>query len=58
MPAVSKAQLGFFGAELVRREKGKRHRLKGMTTEQLREFLKKSKGKHLPKRVKLGVRKK
>ncbi len=56
MPVKSKAQRGLFGAELARRKAGKKGRMKGMTTQQLRESLHKSKGKKLPKRVKRGKR--
>lgn len=37
MPAVSKKQQGFFGAELSRRRAGKKTKTK-MTTQQIREF--------------------
>jgi len=50
-PIVSKKQRGLFGAELSRRKRGKTPRMKGITKEELREHLKESKGKKLPKRA-------
>ena len=47
-PITSIAQQGLFGAELARRRKGKKHRMKGITTEELRSHLKETKGKKLP----------
>jgi len=40
-----------FGAELARRRSGKKVRMKGITTAELRGHLKESKGKKLPYRV-------
>jgi hypothetical protein len=37
MPAVSKKQQGFMGAELARKRKGKKTRT-GMTVDQLRDY--------------------
>lgn len=51
-PVVSKAQRGLFGAELARRRAGKKSRMKGITTTELRGHLKESAGKKLPKRRK------
>lgn len=51
-PIVSKKQRGLFGAELGRRKSGKKGRMKGITTSELRSHLKESKGKKLPKRSK------
>ena len=51
-PLVSKKQRGLFGAELARRKAGKQRRMKGITTAELREHLKESKGKKLPKKSK------
>ena len=51
-PITSKAQRGLFGAELKRRREGKKSRMKGITTAELRSHLKESKGKKLPKRKK------
>ena len=51
-PLVSKAQRGMFGAELARRRAGKKGRMKGITTAELRGHLKESVGKKLPKRRK------
>jgi len=51
-PIVSKKQRGLFGAELARRKAGKKRRMKGITTAELRSHLKESKGKKLPKRSK------
>lgn len=48
-PIVSKKQRGLFGSELARRKEGKRPRMPGITKEELREHLKESKGKKLPK---------
>jgi hypothetical protein len=49
-PIVSQAQRGKFGAEYGRRKAGKKSRMKGITTAELRSHLKESKGKKLPKR--------
>jgi hypothetical protein len=56
-PITSKAQRGKFGAELRRRREGKKSRMKGITTAELRSHLKESKGKSLPKYVKSLKRK-
>lgn len=48
-PIVSKAQRGFFGAELARRKAGKRTR-SGLSMHDLEKKLKDSKGKRLPNR--------
>lgn len=50
-PITSKAQRGLFGAELSRRRSGKKPRMKGISTAELRSHLKESKGKKLPKQV-------
>jgi len=50
-PIVSQKQRGLFGAELSRRKRGKTSRMKGITKEELREHLKESKGKKLPKKA-------
>jgi hypothetical protein len=47
-PITSQAQAGKFGAELDRREAGKKPRMKGITTEELRAHLHEAKGKKLP----------
>ena len=47
---VSKSQRGLFGSELSRRKRGKKRRMKGITTAELRSHLKESKGKKLPAR--------
>lgn len=57
-PIVSKKQQGKFGSELARRRKGKKRRMKGITTEELRSHLKESKGKQLPKTAKKKRKKK
>ena len=49
-PITSKKQRGLFGAELARRRAGKKGRMKGITTTELRSHLKESKGKKLPKK--------
>jgi len=49
-PIVSKAQRGLFGAELARRRAGKRPRMSGITTAELRSHLRESRGKNLPRR--------
>lgn len=49
-PITSKAQRGFFGAELARKRAGKRGRT-SMSQEELERHLKESKGKKLPKKV-------
>jgi len=51
-PITSEAQRGKFGAELRRRKEGKKSRMKGITTEELRSHLKEAKGKELPARAK------
>ena len=48
-PIVSKAQRGLFGAELRRRMRGKKGRMKGITLAELRSHLRESKGRKLPK---------
>ena len=50
-PVVSEKQRGLFGAELARRRKGKKGRMKSITTAELRRHLKESKGKKLPVRT-------
>jgi len=47
-PITSKKQRGLFGAELRRRKAGKKRRMKGITTAELRSHLTESKGKKLP----------
>jgi len=49
-PITSEKQQGLFGAELARRRAGKERRMKGITTAELEEHLRESKGKKLPKR--------
>ena len=51
-PIVSEKQRGLFGAELARRRAGKARRMPDITTRELEEHLRESKGKQLPKRVK------
>ena len=51
-PVVSKAQLGMFGAEYRRRKTGKKPRMKGITTAELRSHLHETAGKKLPARAK------
>jgi len=51
-PIRSKKQRGLFGAELSRRRRGKKSRMKGITTTELRSHLKESRGKKLPQQVK------
>ncbi len=46
-PITSEKQRGLFGAELSRREAGKEPRMPGITTKELRDHLKESKGKKL-----------
>ena len=46
-PIVSEKQRGLFGAELARRQAGKEPRMPGITTKELRDHLKESKGKKL-----------
>lgn len=48
-PIVSRAQRGMFGAELRRRRRGLKSRMKGITTAELRGHLRESRGKRLPK---------
>lgn len=50
-PIVSEKQRGLFGAELGRRRAGKERRMKGITTEELGEHLRESKGKKLPRGI-------
>ena len=51
-PIVSRAQQGLMGAEYRRRKLGKKPRMKGMTTAELRSHLHESAGKRLPARSK------
>lgn len=51
-PIVSKKQRGKFGSELARRRAGKKRRMPDITTTELEEHLKESKGKKLPKKKK------
>lgn len=46
----SEAQRGYFGAELRRRRKGKKARMKGMSTAHIEKALKEAAGKSLPAR--------
>jgi len=46
-PIVSKKQRGLFGAELARRKAGKKRRMSGITTQELRSHLKEAGGKRL-----------
>jgi hypothetical protein len=50
-PIVSKAQQGFFGAELARRKAGKKGKMKGISETKLAAHLKESKGKKLPQKT-------
>jgi hypothetical protein len=50
-PIVSKAQQGFFGAELARRKAGKKGKMKGISEAKLAAHLKESKGKKLPQKT-------
>jgi len=47
-PIVSKRQRGLFGSELARRRSGKKGRMSGITTKELRGHLRESRGKDLP----------
>ena len=47
-PIKSEAQQGMMGAELARRRAGKKGRMSGMTTQELRSHLMESAGKKLP----------
>jgi len=49
-PITSRAQFGKFGAEYARRKAGKKSRMKGITTAELRSHLGEAKGKKLPAR--------
>ncbi len=49
-PITSQAQAGKFGAEYRRRKAGKKARMPGITTAELRSHLHEAGGKHLPKR--------
>lgn len=49
-PIVSEKQQGMFGAELRRREEGKKGRMSSITTEELRSHLRESRGEDLPER--------
>ena len=60
MPARSKAQQQFFGAELARKRAGQATETENMTESQLRDFAKtKTRGlpKHVPKRSHKGAHK-
>jgi len=50
-PITSEAQRGLMGSELRRRRTGKKSRMSGITTKELRSHLKESKGKKLSKRA-------
>ncbi len=50
-PIMSKAQQGLFGAELARRRKGLKPKMRGITGKELVSHLKESKGKKLSKKV-------
>lgn len=50
-PITSEAQRGMFGAEYAHRKAGKKGRMKGITTEELRSHLKESKGKKLSRKL-------
>ena len=47
-PITSASEQRKFGAELSRREAGKKPKMPGITTEELRAHLEESKGKKLP----------
>jgi len=49
-PIVSKKQFGLFGAEYSRRKRGKKPRMKGITTEELKRHLKEVRGKKFLKK--------
>jgi hypothetical protein len=49
-PITSRAQRGLFGSELARRRAGKKGRMSGITTAELRSHLQESRGKKLPAR--------
>ncbi len=51
-PIISVAQRGKFGAELARRRAGKKRRMAKITTKELEQHLRESKGKELPARKK------
>ena len=51
-PIVSEKQRGLFGAELARRRAGKARRMPDITTKELEEHLRESKGKKLPPKAK------
>jgi len=46
-PITSQKQQGLFGAELARHRAGKQTRMKGITTAELKEHLRESRGKKL-----------
>ena len=48
---VSKKQQGLFGAELSRRRRGVKGRMKGITEKELVSHLKESRGKKLPSKA-------
>ena len=50
-PIRSKKQRGLFGAELSRRRRGKKSRMKGISVTELESHLRESKGKKLPRQV-------
>lgn len=47
-PIVSAAQRRMFGAELNRRRRGKRPRMRGITTAELEDHLRESRDRSLP----------
>ena len=56
-PIVSEAQRRLFGAGLARRRAGKGSKMPGITTEELENHLKESKGKNLVNKVKGNLNK-
>ena len=51
---TSKKQRGLFGAELARRRVGKARRMAGITTTELENHLRESKGKKLPRLARMS----
>lgn len=51
-PIISEKQRGKFGAEYARRKAGKKRRMSGITTVELKSHLEEAGGKNLPKRRK------
>lgn len=57
-PITSKKMQGLMGAEYARRKAGKKGKMKGIATAELKSHLEESKGKELPEKAKQSKTKK